>query len=107
MLPLMASASSGARGRLPASQPGVSVSRPGVVVTALKQNSKGKVTFLRLWELAGESGRVIVQLPPGSLARIARPVNLRGDSLGEPIAIQAGSFEFALNCFAPASFELE
>jgi len=34
---------------------GVSVSRPGVVVTALKQKSKGRVTLLQLWELAGES----------------------------------------------------
>lgn len=107
VLPLMASAGSGVRGPLPSSQSGISVSRPGVIVTALKQDSKGKVTFLRFWELAGESGKVTVQLPSGSVARIARPVDLRGDSLGQPIAVQAGSFEFALNCFAPASFELE
>jgi len=48
-----------------------------------------------------------VQLPSGSLARIARPVDLRGDSLGPPIAVQAGSFEFLLGRFAPASFEVE
>jgi alpha-mannosidase len=107
MLPLVASAGSGARGPLPSSQSGVSVSRPGVVVTALKQKSKGKVTLLRLWELAGESGKVTVQLPSGSLARIARPVDLRGDSLGPPIALRGGSFEFFLPGFAPASFELE
>ena len=107
MLPLVASAGSGARGPLPSSQSGVSVSRPGVVVTALKQKSKGKVTLLRLWELAGESGKVTVQLPSGSLAHIARPVDLRGDSLGSPIALQGGSFEFFLSGFAPASFELE
>jgi alpha-mannosidase len=107
MLPLMASAGSGARGPLPSSQSGGSVSRPGVVVTALKQKSKGKVTLLRLWELAGESGKVPVQLPSGSLARIARPVDLHGDSLGPPIALQSGSFEFFLSGFAPASFELE
>jgi alpha-mannosidase len=83
------------------------VSRPGVVITALKQKSTDKVTFLRLWEFAGESGKVTVQLPSGSLARIARPVDLRGDSLGPPIAVQDGSFEFLLSRFAPASFELE
>jgi hypothetical protein len=83
------------------------VSRPGVLVTALKEKSKGKVTFLRVWEFAGESGKLTVQLPSGSLARIARPVDLRGDSLGPPIAIQAESFEFLLSGFAPASFELE
>jgi hypothetical protein len=107
MVPLLASAGSGARGPLPSSQSGVSVSRPGVLVTALKQKSKGKVAFLRLWEFAGESGKITVQLPSGSLARIARPVDLRGDSLGPPIAVQAGSFEFLLGRFAPASFELE
>ena len=53
------------------------------------------------------ASRTTVQLPSGSLSRIARPVDLRGDSLGQPIAVQAGSFEFALNFFAPASFELE
>ena len=106
MLPLGASVGSGARGPLPSSQSGVSVSRKGVVVTGLKQKSS-RVTMLRLWELAGESGRITVQLPSGSLSRIARPVTLRGDSLGPPIAIQAGSFEFLLGGFAPASFELE
>jgi alpha-mannosidase len=65
------------------------------------------VTTLRLWELAGESGKVTVQLPSGSLARVAKPVDLRGDSLGPPITVESGSFEFSLNGFAPASFELE
>jgi len=107
MVPLAASAGSGPRGPLPSTQSGASVSRPGVVITALKNKSKGRVTFLRLWEFAGESGKVTVQLPSGSLAHIARPVNLRGDSVGPPIAVQAGSFEFLLSCFGTASFELE
>ena len=107
MMPLVAWANSGTGGTLPLTQSGISVSRPGVVVTALKQDSKGGATLLRVWELAGESAKVTVQLPSQSVARIARPVDLRGDSLGQPIAIQAGSFEFALKRFAPASFELE
>lgn len=107
MMPLLASVGTGPRGTLPSSQSGVSVSRPGVLVTALKQKSKGNVTFMRLWDLAGESGKVTVHLPSGSRARIARPVDLRGNSQGPPIAVQGSSFEFALSCFAPASFELE
>jgi alpha-mannosidase len=107
ILPLVACAGSGAGGQLPPTQSGVTVSRPGVLITAFKQESKGKVTFLRLWEFAGESSKVTVQLPSGSFARIARPVNLRGDSLGPPIAVKASSFEFTLSRFAPASFELE
>ena len=39
MLPLVASAKSGARGTLPSSQSGISVSRPGVLVTSLRQKS--------------------------------------------------------------------
>lgn len=107
MLPLVASAGSGARGPLPSSQSGLSVSRPGVVVTALQQRPESKLTSLRLWELAGVSGKVTVRLPSGSLARVAKPVDLRGDSLGPPIAVEGGSFEFFLNGFAPASFEME
>jgi hypothetical protein len=107
MLPLVASAGSGARGLLPSSQAGLSVSRPGVVVTALMQQTEGKVTTLRLWEFTGESGKVTVRLPSGSLAHVAKPVDLRGDSLGPPIAVEGGSFEFFLKGFAPASFELE
>ena len=107
IVPLLASVGSGARGPLSSTQSGISVSRPGVVVTALKQKSKDKVTLLRLWELAGESGKITVQLPSRSLVRSAKPVNLRGESIGPPIAVQGGEFEFVLNRFAPASFELE
>jgi alpha-mannosidase len=107
MVPLLASVGTGPRGTLPSSRSGVKVSRPGVLVTALKQKSKGKVNFRRLWELAGESHKLTVHLPAGSPARIARPVDLRGNSQGPPIAVQSGSFDFALSCFAPASFELE
>lgn len=106
MVPLLASVGTGPRGTLPSSQSGVKVSRPGVLITGLKQ-SKGKVTFMRLWELAGESGNVTVHLPAGSPARIASPVDLRGNSQGPPIAVPSGSFEFALSCFAPASFKLK
>ena len=77
---LLASVGTGPRATLPSSQSGVKVPRPGVLVTALKQKSKVKVTFMRLWELVGESGKVTVHLPAGSPARIARPVDLRGNS---------------------------
>jgi hypothetical protein len=75
---LLASVGTGPRGTLPSSQSGVKVPRLGG--TALKQKSKVKVTFMRLWELVGESGKVTVHLPAGSPARIARPVGLRGNS---------------------------
>lgn len=107
MLPLMASVGSGGSGTLPSTQSGISVSRPGLVVTAFKEKSKGKGTLLRVWELAGESGRVTVQLPSGLPARIARPVDLRGVELGPASPVRGGAFEFFIKGFAPASFDLE
>jgi len=102
MVWLLASVSTGPRGTLPSSQSGFKVLRAGVLVTALKQKSKGKVTFMRLWELAGQSGKVT--LPFGWITpRIARPVDLRANSQCPPIAVQCSSFEFALRCFASAS----
>ena len=38
---------------------------------------------------------------------IHRPVDRRGNSQGPPVSVQGGSLEFALNCLAPASFELK
>ena len=38
---------------------------------------------------------------------IHRLGDLRGNSQGPAIGVQGGSFEFALSCFAPASFEME
>jgi glycosyl hydrolase family 38 len=103
MVWLLSSVSTGPRGTLPSSQSGFKVFRAGVLVTALKQKSKGKVTFMRLWELAGQSGKVALSF--GWITpRIARPVDLRGNSQCPPIAVQGSSFEFALRCFASASF---
>ena len=97
-VPLLASVGTGPRGILPSGQSGGKLSRPGVLVTALKRKSKGKVAFMRLWGLAGEFGKLTVHHPAGSPAPIAGPVDLRGISQGPPIAVQSGSFEFALSC---------
>jgi len=102
MVWLLSSVSTGPRGTLPSSQSGFKVLRAGVLVTALKQKSKGKVTFMRLWELAGQSGKVTLSF--GWITRrIARPVDLRGNSQCPPIAVKGSSFEFALGRFASAS----
>jgi alpha-mannosidase len=106
-VPLLACVGTGPRGTLPSSQPGVKLSRPGVLVTALKQKAKGKVTFMRLWELAGDSGKVTVHHPAGITRThrwTCRPTrHFAGPTNRSP----SRSFEFALSCFAPASFELE
>ena len=88
-VPLLASVGTGPRGILPSGPSGGKLSRPGVLVTALKQKSKGKVTFLRLWELAGEFGKLTVHHPAGSPAPIAGPVDLRGISQAHQLQAKA------------------
>jgi hypothetical protein len=104
-VPLLAAVADGAGGRLPKTQAGVSVSRPGVLVTAFGANPDGQGTLLRVWDQSGESGKLTVTLP-GKFTS-ATPVNLRGDKTGEPVAFSGGKFNFKLGAFAPASFTLE
>jgi hypothetical protein len=79
-----------------------------VLVTAFgaDPDSKNK-TILRLWELAGVSGKVTVKLPKGMKVSKMTPVNLRGEPTGKPERISFGRFSVNLNAFAPASFLLE
>ncbi|MCY3018924.1 MAG: hypothetical protein NTW87_07845 [Planctomycetota bacterium] len=103
--PLVAVAADGGGGTLPAEQPGLFVSRKGVIVTAFGADPDGNDgTCLRLWEQAGVSGDITVTLPTGARFTTATPVNLRGEKTGEPIPIRDGSFVVPLNAYAPASF---
>ena len=54
--PLLAAVADGPAGKLPKAQAGLSVSRPGVLVTAFGQNPDGAGMLLRLWEQSGTSG---------------------------------------------------
>jgi hypothetical protein len=92
--------------QLPTTAGGVSLSRRGVRVTAFCPNPDGLGMLLRVWEQAGRSGEITVKLPKGMKAREARPVNLRGEPMGEPIAVRDGAFSFALGAWAPKSFVL-
>ena len=96
------------RARTPAAPEadGVTVSRKGVRVTAFCPNPDGAGTVLRVWEQAGKGGAITVTLPKGMKATSAQPVNLRGESTGEPIAINDGKFSFVLGAWAPKSFVL-
>ena len=64
-------------------------------------------TLLRVWEQAGKSGGIQVELPEGMELSLARPVNLRGEVEGEPVEIRAGRFSSHLGAYAPASFILK
>jgi len=103
--PLLAVAASGAGGKLPAEQSGLTVSRKGVLVTAFGANPDGVGTLLRVWEMAGVSGELTVSAP-GKFTS-ATPVSLRGEKNGEPLRVAGGKLAFNLGAFAPASFVLD
>jgi hypothetical protein len=106
-LPLLAATAAGPAGKLPRTQAGLGLSRSGLLVTAFGQNPDGAGTLLRLWEQAGQSGKCTVRLPMGLTARTVQPVNLRGQSEGQPIPVQGGEFTTGVRAYAPSSFLLQ
>ena len=107
-LPLMAASANSKAGSLPASSPGLMLSRKGVMVTAFGADPDGNSgTLLRVWEQTGNAGSLLVTLPKGMKASKASPVNLRGEKTGEPITIKDGTFAVTLGAYAPASFVLD
>jgi alpha-mannosidase len=106
-VPLLAVTADGPGGKLPPTQGGLSVSRPGVLVTAFGANPDGTGTLLRVWEQAGVSGDLAVTLPTGAKFTTATPVNLRGEKVGEPMRIVDGKLALSIRGFAPASYVLD
>lgn len=93
-------------GKLSAEKSGIQVSRPGVLVTAFGKDPDGnRGTLLRIWDQSGISGKLTVTLS-GSF-KIARPVNLRGETNGKELPVKDGLLEFRLGAYALASFILE
>ena len=105
-VPLLAARVIGPAGPLPPSAKGLELSRKGVLVTAFAHDPGNDATLLRLWEHANTTGPCEVRLPDGLNATKAQPVNLRGESMGDPITIHQGSFAVDLKPFSPASFML-
>jgi hypothetical protein len=106
-VPLLAAVADGPGGRLAKTQRGLSVSRPGVLVTAFGGNPYGAGTLLRLWEQTGAGGELSVTLPTGAKFTSATPVDLRGEKTGEAIRITRGKFTVKLSACAPGSYVLE
>ncbi len=102
--PLRGAVEDGQAGKLPASKPGLRLSRPGVIVTAFGKNPDGPGRLLRLWEQAGQDGSTEVCLPGGSSSNSVQPADLRGRALGEPITVRKGCFTTELRHYSPASF---
>jgi hypothetical protein len=105
--PLVAAYSDGPRGKLPVMKTGLQLSRRGVLVTLFGPDPYSDKTLLRVWEQAGNSGSLTVNLPADFHATRAMPVNLRGEPAGDAVKIRNGAFRFKLGAFAPASFRLE
>ena len=94
-------------GKLPSKQAGLSLSRPGVLITAFGANPDGEGTLLRLWEQAGVSGKLTVTLPKGMKAAKATLVNLRGEKIAKTESVRSNELKFDLSAYAPASFILK
>ncbi|MEI6175708.1 MAG: hypothetical protein WCS43_02350 [Verrucomicrobiota bacterium] len=103
--PLAAVTAAGSGTKLPATQSGLTVSRPGVLVTAFGENPDGKGTLLRVWDQSGESGDLTLTIP-GKFTS-ATPVNLRGEALGTPLQIRNGELKIILRAYAPATYLLD
>jgi hypothetical protein len=106
--PLLVSMAIGKGGSIPAEQEGIACSRKGVVINAFSINSNsGKETLIRVWEKAGNSGKLSITLPPDLMISTAQPVNLRGEKMGDHIPVKRGKLSFELGKYAPASFILK
>jgi hypothetical protein len=105
-LPLLVATAAGPAGKLPSTQSGLTVTRPGTLVTAYGQNPDGEGIILRVWEQAGVSGDLTITFQAGAKYTAATPVNLRGEISGEPLKILDGTLTINLKAYAPASFIL-
>ncbi|MFC1552620.1 hypothetical protein ACFL6P_08675 [Candidatus Latescibacterota bacterium] len=107
-LPLMTASAHGKGGVLPKEQNGITCSRKGVIISAYSQNAnKSEGTLLRVWEQSGISGELAITFPSEMKIRMAQPVNLRGEDLGESLSVKNGKLRFDLGKYAPASFILK
>lgn len=105
--PLLSAVADGRGGELPIEQAGLSVSRPGILLTTFGTNPDGDGTLLRLWEMGGNSGLCEIALPDGINVTSLQPVDLRGRSVGEKIKVTKNRFEVDAKAFAPMSFVIE
>ncbi len=94
-------------GILGVSRQGLQFSRKGVALVGFGPYANDSATLLRLWELAGTSGRVTITLPRGMNVTTVQPVDLRGRPTGQPVSMDGDAFTFDLRAFAPASFWLQ
>jgi hypothetical protein len=103
-VPLQVACSKVKNGKLPVTQPGISLSRKGVALSAFGPNPDGEGIVLRVWEQAGTDGELEVVLPEEFSYQSVQPVDLRGRSLSKSYQAEGNRLKFELNAYAPASF---
>ncbi len=106
-VPLLVGYADGEGGALNSTKQGILLSKEGVLITSFGPNPNGEGTVLRIWEQAGNTGELTIQLPEDSTYSEVITVNLRGEEIGDPIEISKNKFLVNLNSYAPASFILK
>ena len=104
-MPMLAAVANGAGGSLPTEHTGIKSSRKGVEVTALRNTNEE--ILLRVWEKAGNSGELEINIPPEMNITEAQPVNFRGEKTGRNISVINNKLSINLDKYAPASFILK
>jgi hypothetical protein len=105
--PVLVGISDGQAGKLPATAAGLELSRKGVNLVSFISNPDGNGSLIRLWEQSGLSDTLTIQFPEGSSFTRATPVNLRGEIIGNPVALTDHKLKFFIHAYAPVSFVLE
>ncbi len=105
-VPLKAVFYEGSKGTSPLVQEGISLNRKGILLTAFKKEDESKL--LRLWEQAGNSGVVDINLIQKSNYKKAYLCNLRGEIIdAKGIDILNNSFQFDIKAYQPVTFILK
>lgn len=99
-IPLQAGYARSQGGKAPLSRQGLSVSKPGVMVTALTALEHGDI-LLRLWDLSGTSGPCTVIFPEEAGFKQAELVDLRNQPLGETVPVKNNEITLDLKANSP------
>ena len=86
--PLLVAYATGKPGNMPLTATGLTLSRKGLQIGAFGPNPDGEGTLLRIWEQSGTGGEATITFPAGSGYRTAQPVNLRGETISNPITVE-------------------
>lgn len=106
--PLAGCYTDGPAGVLPATMQGIKVSRKGIMVTSFTQMPDGKIYRLRLWEMAGQSGPCVIELPAGKFTT-ARLCNLINAPIPNEkiISIKNNKLTIQMKAYQPVSLLLK